>query len=748
MSRITTKAIKRSTTLGIIILIGFAVLLLRILYIQTIKFEEYQEKVLSQITTETKIPANRGKIYDRNGNVLATTTDTYRVFISPSGIKKAMTAKEAGDETDYVELVTNGLVETLGVDRNFVLKQINEFSDKLDRTIERKVSKETAEKLRKYIAEHKLQTMIYLEEQDTRYYPYGDLASHVLGFTNSDGEGLYGIEYQYNDKLAGVDGYYITARDSYGDEMPFDYATQVAPIDGYNVKSTLDITIQSFLEEQLEATVIKHQAANRASGIVMNVKTGAILAMATTGSFDLNDPWQLDSISQTMLEKSGYDQGSEDYANYQAALLTQMWSNKAVTESYIPGSTFKIITSAMAIEENEGDIPSSVNCIGYLRESTTGQKIKCHETEGHGSLTFAEGLQHSCNVWFMTLGDLVGVETFNKYVKAFGYLEKTGVDLPGEASGIFRSDMSHLDLVIYAFGQNFNVTPLQQLTAISAVANGGDLVTPYIVEQISDDAGNVIYQHENEIKRQVVSEEVCEKISKILEEGVSGNGGAKNARVDGYLVAAKTGTSEKKEIGHTVIAVENYMKYKPENSKKEIPYTVLEAKKKIEESGLKCVVVGNYSDDTIVVAQTPDPKSSMVKEGGIITLYASESASSVVKVPSVEGKTLTEAKILLAEAGLNFNIENTAIHAEILEQSIGAGEYVEKGSVIKLRFREGYVCSTVAYAPADDPEIAIIILVDEPIKGSLYGSTVAAPYVSKTLEQTLPYLGIKKSTEN
>ena len=733
LGSIVTRSIKRSVWLGIIICAAFVILLIRILFIQTVKFEEYQDKVLSQITTETKIPATRGNIYDRNGNILASNKVTYRVFISPSSIKSAMESREEGDTTDYRELVSAGLAETLGVDKAFVEAQIDNYSNKLDRTIMRKVDKETAAKVTEYIGDNKLQSMIYLEAQDTRYYPGDTLAAHILGFTSSDGEGLYGLEYQYDEYLRGVDGYYITARDSYGNEMPVEYGSTIEAVDGYNLQTTIDISIQNYLEEQLEATVLKHKAMNRACGIVMDVKTGAILAMATSSPFDLNEPWELDDISKAMLATSGYEMGSDDYADYQRDLLTQMWSNKPVAQSYIPGSTFKIITSSMALEEKAGDIPASVTCRGSLVEETSGTRIHCHKLTGHGSLSFAEGLQDSCNVWFMTLGKLVGIDTFTQYVKAFGYREITGIDLPGEASGIFTSKMTPLDLVIYAFGQNFNVTPIQQITAISAVANGGHLMTPYLVEQITDDEGNVIYQHETQAKRQVVSTEVCKKISEILEEGVATDGGAKNAAVKGYKVAAKTGTSEKKETGHTIVTVKDYRNK-----------SVAESKADVEASGIKCVVIGSSDPNARVVSQSPVASSRMAADGGVVYLYTSEQ-SSTTAVPMLQGKTLTEAKRLLEEAGLNFNIKNTGIHSEIIDQSVTSGMYVEKGSVIELTFPEGYICSTVAYAPADDPQVAIIIIVDEPTKGSLYGSTVAAPYVSDALEKILPYLGIEKN---
>ena len=604
---ISTEAVRRSTWLGILIFAVFAVLLIRILLIQTVNFETYQSKVLSQITTESPVPAARGKIYDRNGNVLATNITTYRVFISPSGIKSAQEALEEGDTTDYADIVSRGLSDILGVSYDTVHTQVTEYTRYLDRTIKRKVDEDTADTVREFIDEYGLESMVYLEAQSTRYYPGETLGAHMIGFASNDGVGLYGLEYQYDEYLKGVDGYYIKARDSYGNEMPLDYASYIEAVDGYNLQTTIDTTVQSFLEEQLEQTVIDHQAANRACGIVMDVQSGAVLAMATSSPFNLNDPWQLDSLSEMILTNSGYEAGTDEYAELQHQLLTEMWSNKAVTESYIPGSTFKIITSAMALEERGSQIPTTVSCPGH--KTVLGQVIHCHKVQGHGSLTFAEGLQQSCNVWFMTLGELVGIDTYNQYTKAFGYKEKTGIDLPGEGMSIFSSQMTQLDLAIYAFGQNFNVTPMQQICAVSAVANGGNLVTPYIVDQITDNAGNVIYQHETEIKRQVVSEEICKTLADILEDGVSGNGGAKNAYVAGYRVAAKTGTSEKK-----------------------------------------------------------------------------------------------------------------------------GAEYID---------REAYICSTVAFAPADDPQIAIIIIVDEPTEGILYGSSVAAPYVAGALENILPYLGVQ-----
>ncbi len=639
-SQYKSRALKRSTIMGAIIFFLFGLLVIRILAIQTLDFEKYQSKVINQMTTESAVPANRGIIYDRNGNVLATNVTTYRLFISPSAIK----TKSEESSVNYADGIAKGLSALVeGVTYDNVYKQATEYTRYLDRTISKKVYEEKADEIREFIAEHKLEDMVFLESQSTRYYPNDTLAAHVLGFTSSDGEGLYGLELQYEKYLGGVDGYNIIARDTYGNVMPSEYSSRIDPIDGYNLTTTIDSTIQSYLEEQLAATVEKYSVQNRACGIVLDVNTGAVLGMANSSPFNLNDPWGLDEISVARLEalkEEGYAEDSDAYNDLKRELLTSMWANKSVTESYIPGSTFKIITSSMAFEEKLVNLTESVHCPGH--KTLFGHTIHCHETDGHGSLSFAQGLQQSCNVWFMTLGERIGIKSYQNYVEAFGYTEKTGIDLPGEGNSIFSTNMTELDLAIYAFGQNFTVTPMQQICAVASVANGGTLLTPYLVEIITDNAGNVIYSHKTEVKRTTVSRETCETISQILEEGVSGDGGAKNAYVAGYRVAAKTGTSEKKE--------------------RECP-----------KCGCTGVPKKNSDGDTYYIC------SVCKYEGG----------------------------------GDEFEVSDE------------------------------YICSTVAYAPADDPQIAVIIIVDEPQGYGLYGSTVAAPYVRRVLENTMPYLGVE-----
>ena len=640
-SNLHPKTVKRAgVLLGIAVLL-FSALLVRIFLLQTVKYDYYRQKVLGQITTESSVNASRGNIYDANGIPLATNITTYRVFLSPSSIARAQSLHDQeGSNIQLDTLISENLSKLLDVSYEYVLKQTT-YTRYLDRTIAREVDEDTADLVRAFIDEYDLEQMIYLESTHTRHYPYSALASHVLGFTGSDGTGLYGLEFQYNKMLSGTNGRYITARDSSGNEMPYAFKEYIPAQDGYNVNTTIDVFVQSALEEQLQNAYLESGGQNRAAGIVMNVQTGAILGMAVYPDFDLNNPRELDEQSLSILQSFGYEVGSDAYNTLKQNLQLNMWSNKAITESYIPGSTFKVMTAAMALEEDVVTLSESNTCTGSF--TVLGQRIHCHKVQGHGSLTFAEGIQQSCNPWLMKVGLRLGTNTFYNYLKAFGYLEKTGIDLPGEGGGVFASQdaFTDLDLAIYAFGQNFNVTLIQQITAVSAVANGGYLVTPHFVSSITDQNGNVIQSFDNNVRRQVISQSVCQTVAKGLEEGVSGTGGAKNAYVAGYRLAAKTGTSEKKE--------------------RECPlcgYTASPAT--IEGEGMFVCTMCNY----------------------------------------------------------------TGVPAE-------------------FKVSEKYVCSTVAFAPADDPQYAIIIMVDEPTEGTLYGSVVAAPYVANVMETILPYLGVE-----
>ena len=610
---VSHERLKRATILLVGILLVFAILLGRIFWIQTVDFDRYLQKVLDQMTVRSAVSAERGIIYDRNGNILATNITTYNIIIDPHLI--AQNQKKADKEeknVDYAKDISKGLSEILGVTYDHAYKQTT-YVNNYYRKVASEVMDEKADQVRQFIEDNEYGNMIYLEATSTRYYPNFELGSSVIGFTSADGDGLYGLEAQYDEVLAGSDGYYVTARDTFGNEMPYEYENYIPAQNGGNLITTIDAYIQNALEEQLVATVTECGAQNRACGIVVDVESGAILAMATVPGFDLNDPWSLNEYYSQFLIDDGLVEGTAAYDEAKQKYLFDMWRNKAVSDSYIPGSTFKVVSSSMALTENEVKLTGDdVFCGGSL--NLYGHTIHCHVLSGHGNLSFGEGLVQSCNVWFMTIGERLGINRFYKYFKSFGYLEKTGIDLPGEGNSVIKTqnDMTDLDLAIYAFGQNFNITPIQHMMAIASVANGGYLLEPYLVEQITDNNGNVTYQHESTVKRQVISKDVCDELAVILEEGVSGDGGAKNVYVAGYKIAAKTGTSEK------------------------------------------------------------------------------------------------------------------------------------KGTEIRVDNVEPYICSCIAFAPADDPKIAILIMVDEPSRGVLYGSVIAAPYMGAIMETVLPYIGVEK----
>ncbi len=739
---VNTSLLRRALTLGVFLLVAMGLLLSRILVIQTASFEKYQKKVIEQLTTESPASANRGEIYDATGKLLATNVTTYRVFISPSGISSAQKRLDGRKSNSIAEHIAKGLSELLDMDYEKVYAKTQK-KGRLDETVLRDAGEDTAARLRAWILEEDMENLVFLEATSKRYYPYGSLASHVIGFTGADGTGLYGLEYQYEKQIGGEDGHYVTARDSRGNELPSEYQSYVAATDGYHLTTTIDAYVQSVLEEELENAVYNSGALNRACGIVMNVKTGAILGMAVYPEYDLNDPWNLVDYYQDKLNKSGYAVGDEEYSALSRQYLLESWSNKALTETYIPGSTFKILTSSMALEEDLSVLNSSVFCGGS--KTVLGKCIHCHKRKGHGSLDFAGGIQHSCNVWFMTIGQNLGIERFAKYYKQFGYREKTGIDLPGEGMGVISSKMSELDLAIYSFGQNFTVTAIQHISAIAAVANGGNLMQPYLVEKITDTDGKTVWQHEPTVKRQVVSGETSKTLNAILAAGVAGDGGAKNAYVAGYRVAAKTGTSEKKGVtttgtemyicscvgfapaddpeyamiimvdeptkgflyGSTVAApyigsafetILPYLDIEPiyteeekEAMAKEVPnyvgISVDNAVLYAEERGLEVTVVG---EGKYVQSQTPKAGLSYSGVGKIVFLTDSTSEERFF-VPNVLGKTLTEANKSISNSGFNIKIEGafdlSGDSAVVYAQSPAAGEYVPPGSVVTVTLR-------------------------------------------------------------
>ncbi len=752
--RISTKLVVRSYILFAVIIIAFVLLALRIFTIQTVNFDYYQQKVINQLTTESTVYSNRGVIYGADGVKLAANISAYRIFIAPSNIRAAVAESTGEDAKNYDDIISRGLSEILGekygITYDTVAEMIEKKKGSLDATVVRLADGDSADLVLDFVSKNGLEDMVLVEASSKRYYPYGNVASHVLGFTGTDGTGLYGLEYQYNTQLAGTPGRYITARDSYGRELPFEYKSVIDAVDGYDVHTTIDLKIQMILEEQLRATFEECRPECGAAGVVMNVKTGAVLAMGVYPDFNCNDPRTLDDYYEGLLGASGYAEGSAEYNTLKKELQMKMWSNKVLTDPYMPGSTFKIITTSVALEENAAKVDEKFYCAGYLQ--VANRKIHCYHVSGHGSLTLGEGLQQSCNPVMMTVGMRIGQEKFYNYFRQFGYLGKTGIDLPGEGDTTFWDEdkFGIVDLAVASFGQNFRISMINHITALSAVANNGNLLTPYVVDKLTDGDGNVVWKHKTETRRQVISTTVSKTVSDILERGVSGNGGAKNCYIPGYKIAAKTGTSEKigdadknARIGSCVayapaddpeiailIVVDDpkvgtrfgsmiaapyianclaemlpYLGYEPQYTAEEaaaLDVTVGEyrgrspavTRNMIKELGVECIMIG---DGDRVTSQVPSAGAVLSGQNGKIIIYLGDSAPEAdVKVPNVSKLSAAAANKLITDAGLNIKIEGSKSHALggealVVSQYPAAGESVARGSVVTItvRFTDG-----------------------------------------------------------
>lgn len=730
---------------------------------QIVSYDYYQGKVIANIQQETVIPAVRGTIYDRNLNVLAGNTTAYRVFISPVDIQN-----DDNEDHDDAKLISETLSAILGVSYDEIYQKTQKPNRK-DETIKNKVDKETADKVRAFIDENGFETEIILQASTIRYYPGGALAANVVGAMGTD-SGLFGLELQYNRYLAGTNGKYITTKNGQSQSLPSTYEYYVAASDGLNVVSTIDMTLQRMLEAQLYNAYVNAEAGNKVAGIVMDVNTGEVLAMGQYPTVNLNSPYALSSDAQVKYDKFvqsgkveaqladlGLLAGSEAYQSkynsilneYKYELIYNSWNNKTVSETYEPGSTFKVLTSAVALEEHVTSFADTYSCPGYY--VVAGTKIKCHKTTGHGTHDYATLLQQSCNPALMQVALKIGQEKFYEYFSMLGYMEKTGIDLPGEAMGIYSTEENFgvVSLACYSFGQTFKTTMIRQITAIAAIANGGHLITPRVANALVDNDGNIVVSYQSEEIRQIVSSSVCASIVDVLEKGVSGDGGAKNAYVAGYKIAAKTGTSEKRDtvnpetgnkdlrIGSTVaiapadnpqIAVLIIVD-EPKGSvygstvaapyvanflSEALPYLGVERNYSEEEMVRAAVSVKNYVGQEVegaiqainklglsyeivgggntVTAQMPISGASLTKSEGKVILYTEGIATSTQMsvVPNIVGMMAEEAIKALQAKGLNVLISgatnyNVGNGAKVVEQSIVAKTEVKRGTVVKIR---------------------------------------------------------------
>lgn len=753
---------KRTVVLAGMLAVAASLLLIRILILQTVSYGKYQAKVLDEVTTEVPVEAKRGTIYDRNGKILAYNRTAYRLFISPKDIETAQKDRKDKEKTQ-AEMIAEGIAEILG--QEYYEKVLHEatYTNKLDRTILKNiVDDDIYKKLLAFISENDLSAQVHLGVGSIRAYPYGSLACHVIGFCNSDGDGLYGIEYQYNDVLSGTDGKILKMRDAYGSEMEYNYETYVAAVDGCDIYTTIDVDVQRVLDEQCKQSFINTGSRNGVCGIVMDPETGGILAMSTAPAFDLNSPWTLVDFYQKQLDEyataNGLLIGDEKYVDKQAELRQKMWANKAITEAFIPGSTFKMVTSAMALENNVvTDVyatDSRCYCDGSGRLGSTvvgGVRIHCHSK--HHAQSFAEGLMNSCNVTFINIGLDIGSRNFYNAFKAFGYLSKTGIDLPGEGTSIMHKyeNLKTVELATSAFGQNFKITGIQHITAENAIVNGGKLLQPFVVNRIVDTKGITTYTHGVVAVREVASASTCELLRTILEECVSGGYGGKNCYVPGYRVAAKTGTSEKvgddKDLrigsvmafapaekpvataffmcdepdptcgstyGSTVAApymqelmqqtlpilgVEGrYSDSEKENINRRVPdfvgWSVSAILNNIKDYDIEYEIVGSGN---IIRYQNPKGGTYVKDAGSKVILYTDTKLSddNVKPVPNLVGMTAAAANKTLTNLGFNVVIQGSSYYknsttATVKSQSAAPGTILEKGSVIILYFDDDY----------------------------------------------------------
>ena len=711
-------------------LVMFVLLFFRLFDLQITRHEELQSKAVNQQTRRTVVTASRGTIYDTAGNILAISSSAETIILSPLEINNALNDTE-NPVTWTKDSLAAGLAEILGKDAASIRKRMDNVKSQYE-LIQLRADEEVAAKVRAYVEENKI-SGVHLVADTKRYYPYGSLAAQVIGFVGDDNTGLYGLEAYYEEELEGQSGLVISAKDQAENDMLYTYEQYFAAKNGSDLTLTLDTTIQYYLEKGLEAMTDKFSAANGASGIVMNAKTGGIMAMASYPNYDLND--FLTVSDQTLQER--IERGENTLAEMQ---LLQ-WRNKALNDTYEPGSTFKILTLSAAPEEGVVDKTTTVNCGGSVNIS--GYTIHCSNKNGHGLQTLVQSVGNSCNPAFINYGLRIGNEKFYEYMRSFGLMNTTGIDLGGEAVGVFAADSSftQLDLACYAFGQNFTVTPLTLISAQAACVNGGYLHTPYLVERITDSDGNVTYRHDSTPVRQVISEQTSATVRECLEYVVA-SGTGKNGQVAGYRIGGKTGTADKGQTGDVVVSflcfapaddpqvimlitmdtpsratgtyvsggnmvaptastvmaeILPYLGIEPSYSAEEllgmdttvpnvIGSTVEQAKEKLKERALSYKIVG---DGDTITDQTP-AGGAIIPGKSTVILYASAAKpTDKCVVPHLLGKTPSEANTAATAAGLLIRFSGTtgseSSAIRVLSQSIDEGTEVDAGTVITVQ---------------------------------------------------------------
>lgn len=718
----------------LILVLGFGAAVLRLTYLTTIQSSELQESAVDLQLADTTVSAKRGTIYDANGNVLAESASVWQVVMSPVNFKNDKQRQAAA----------KGLSEIFDLEYNDVLDDTKQQSHYV--VVKRRIESDEREKVLELIntlkKDYNCSGVIQLLDDYKRYYPKNSLASSVIGFTGSDDQGLEGIEYEYDSYLSGTPGRIITAQNARGTDMPFRYEQNVESEDGNNVYLTIDETIQSICEKYMQKGVEDNNVLNKGVCIAMDVNTGAILAMVTTDGYDLNNPYELSAKDKKKIKSTP----KKKQAEAESAALSNMWRNKAVADTYMPGSVFKMCVASAALEENLVNEKTSFTCTGSI--SVEGETIHCSNISGHGTQNFVEVISNSCNPAFIQIGQMLGAGKFRQYYQGFGFSDKTGIDLPGEAEDSFWKEgkMGGVDLAVASFGQNFSITPIQMITACAAVSNGGYVVQPHVVSKITDSKGNVIKTVDKKVKRQVISDDTSKKMNEYLEYNTERQGAAAGY-ISGYKVAGKTGTTEKRGVtkfessfsedyissfcgyapaddpqiamlvffdtpdgdayyGSQVSSpvfinimseVLPYLDVKTSYTDEELGYvdasagdytgvSVDEAKTAVEADGFTATVKGNGST---VISQIPTVSSGLQKGGSIVLYTDSDSQSETVSVPSLIGLSPDEVNNVASDYGLNVSFSGaTTSSGTSSSQNIEAGTSVSPGTVITVSFAD------------------------------------------------------------
>lgn len=734
-----------------------AAVIVRLFVVSVVDNSKYEGMANNYHFGTMTLSANRGAIYDANGTALAWSATVYNIYIDPTLYREEMKSiEDANDKKKSAAEEENETADNLvDVDQlktsitNFLSEKLGLKTEEVEASFEKdgryyvlqtQVEKNVTDEITAYFEKLNL-SFIGTEATTRRYYPQNELAAAVIGFTNGDGDGQYGLEYQYDDYLSGVDGRVISAQAANGEEMPYRYSTTYDAEDGDSLYLTLDTTIQYYLEKSLAEMVEKFEVKERACGVIMNPKTGAVYAMATYPTFDLNNPSEIYD-TKTAQELAALPE-SEYSTAYATARETQ-WKNKVISEISYPGSTFKIVTTADAFEENLINMETdSFYCSGQVQVADA--LIRCSNTAGHGAQTFTQALTNSCNPAFIEIGQRIGIDKFSYYFEGFGLAEKTGIDLPGEAVSysVTGDDMTIVDLASAAYGQCNKVTAMELVTAYSAAINGGYMVTPHVVDHVVDSNGNIVLQNETEVKRQIVSEETSDIVREQL-EAVVNNNPSHNAYIQGYRIGGKSGTAEKldtstaddrqyvasyccfapaddpevimlimadepnKEIGYygsqvvvpyardIMEEILPAMGFYPEYSDDEdtdstvtVPYLqsadITSAESTLAQLGLTYEVVG---DGTTVASQSPSTGTSVTK-GGKVILYTEVGGNSgdTIEVPNLAGMTAAEVNETMTYYDLNYAIVGSSASesgALVQYQSEEAGTVVPRGTAITL----------------------------------------------------------------